>query len=266
MRARLAAVTLLALALVLPAGAQAHAFLEASTPASGTSLARAPHVVSLRFTEPVSAVLTHVQLFDGHGEARSGVRVSRGRTASELAHLAAAAFDRRLPPHLLDRLAGRSPRHPRCDRLRRRRVGAAVGPARRRVAAHEHQRERRHLFDLAALCVLIAICSLLAAGLPAAVRARVLALRPDRPPRPAPGRVLVALAGKTSRLPWRDGARHTAWGHAMLASRARHRQRWLIAARHPAGRGSRSACSFPSRRPRLQPVTPPRSARSRCCP
>ena len=83
MRIRLAAALLL-LALVVPASADAHAFLVSSTPASGVSLARAPRVVTLRFTEPVSPALTRVQIFDGRGTPRAGARVSAGRTANEL--------------------------------------------------------------------------------------------------------------------------------------------------------------------------------------
>ena len=69
MRARLAVVVLAALA--LPASAQAHAFLESSTPANGTSLGRAPHVVSLHFTEPVSAGLAACAAVRRAGQAAS---------------------------------------------------------------------------------------------------------------------------------------------------------------------------------------------------
>ena len=83
MRTRIAAAVLL-LALAVPASAGAHAFLVSSTPGSGSSLARAPHVVTLRFTEPVSLALTRVQIFDGRGTPREGARVSEGVRANEL--------------------------------------------------------------------------------------------------------------------------------------------------------------------------------------
>ena len=81
MRKWLATVALLALA--LPPGAGAHAFLEASTPAPGASLASTAHGQPA-LHRPVSAALTHVQLFNGRGKAIGSVRVSGGRTASEL--------------------------------------------------------------------------------------------------------------------------------------------------------------------------------------
>ena len=214
MCARLAVVVLLVLA--LPASAQAHAFLESSTPANGTSLGRAPHVVSLHFTEPVSAGLAHVQLFDGRGRQRAGVRVRGGRTASELVVSLPALANRRLPHHLLDCLAGRSPRHAWRDRLRRRRSGSRHPRRRRRDAPTSLTESVAHLLDLVALSILIAICGLLAGRL-ARSRARSRrALRRWSRCRPC-----------CSQASWRSPARHrscrcatvlahTAWGHAMV--------------------------------------------------
>jgi len=62
-------VVLLALgwALALAAPAQAHAVLQSSNPADGSSVAAAPESVVLRFSEPVDVPGTRVQLFDGAG-------------------------------------------------------------------------------------------------------------------------------------------------------------------------------------------------------
>ena len=76
-----------------------------------------------------------------------------------------------------------------------------------------------HLLDLVSLSVLIAICSLLAAGLPAAVRARVSRFGLIALPALLLAGVLV-VADKAARLPWRDVLTHTAWGHAMLLREA----------------------------------------------
>jgi copper transport protein len=219
MRARAAAFTLLALALVLPAGAQAHAFLESSTPASGTSLARAPHVVTLRFTEPVSAGLAHVQLFDGRGRLRTGARVGKGRTAGELRvslpKLATGAYRIAYSTVSQDDLhitrgaivfgAGAA--------------APAVGARASAVPPTSISESIAHLLDLVSLSVLIAICSLLAAGLPAAVRARVSRFGLIALPALLLAGVLV-VADKAARLPWRDVLAHTAWGHAMLVREA----------------------------------------------
>jgi copper transport protein len=217
MRALVAGAVLLAL--VLPASAQAHAFLESSTPASGTSLAKAPHFVTLHFTEPVSASLAHVTLLDGQGAARRGTRVSEGSTPSELRialpRLRTGAY----------RIAYSTVSQDDLHVTRGAIVfgaGVAAPPAAappRATSTTRVSESVAHLFDLVSLSVLIAICALLAGGLPAAVRRRVgrfglVAL---------PALLLagvVALADKASQLPLVDVLAHTAWGHAMLVREA----------------------------------------------
>ncbi len=213
MRRLLAAFAVLALA--LPSGASAHAFLVASTPATGASLAHAPHSVSLRFTEPVSAALTHVQLIDGRGAPIGTARVASGRTASELRitlpRLAKGAY------RLTWSTVSQDDLHVTRGALA---FGAGtVAPPARAAGASAPGTSlaegAAHLIDLAALCVLIAICALLAGPLPAPVRARI-----GRFSLVALPALLVAgglaLAGKTSALPLRTVLAHTAWGHAML--------------------------------------------------
>jgi copper transport protein len=217
MRARLAAVVLLALA--LPASAQAHAFLESSTPANGTSLARAPHVVSLQFTEPVSAGLAHVQLFDGRGRLRGGVQVRAGRTASELRvslpRLRTGAY----------RIAWSTVSQDDLHVTRGALVfgaGAAAPAVRARASSTPPtslSESAAHLLDLISLSILIAICGLLAGGLPTAVRARVARFALVAVPALLLAGVVV-LADKAAQLPLRDVLAHTAWGHAMLVREA----------------------------------------------
>lgn len=214
MRARLAVVVLAALA--LPASAQAHAFLESSTPANGTSLGRAPHVVSLHFTEPVSAGLAHVQLFDGRGRQRAGVRVRGGRTASELVvslpALGTGAYRIAWSTVSQDDLHvtrgalvfGASAAAPAILAS----VGATPPTSLTESAAH--------LLDLVSLSILIAVCGLLAGPLPAAVRARVARFGLAALPALLVAG-MVALDDKASQLPLRDVLAHTAWGHAMVA-------------------------------------------------
>jgi copper transport protein len=214
MCARLAVVVLLVLA--LPASAQAHAFLESSTPANGTSLGRASHVVSLHFTEPVSAGLAHVQLFDGRGRQRGGVRVRAGRTASELVvslpALGTGAY----------RIAWSTVSQDDLHVTRGALVfgAGAAAPAIRAGAGATPPtsltESAAHLLDLVSLSILIAICGLLAGPLPAAVRARVTRFGLAALPALLVGGI-VALAGKASQLPLRDVLAQTAWGHAMVA-------------------------------------------------
>ena len=214
MRARLAVVVLAALA--LPASAQAHAFLESSTPANGTSLGRAPHVVSLHFTEPVSAGLAHVQLFDGRGRQRAGVRVRGGRTASELVvslpALGTGAY----------RIAWSTVSQDDLHVTRGALVfgAGAAAPAIRASAGATPPtsltESAAHLLDLVSLSILIAVCGLLAGPLPAAVRARVTRFGLAALPALLVAG-MVALDDKASQLPLRDVLAHTAWGHAMVA-------------------------------------------------
>jgi copper transport protein len=214
MRARLVALVL-ALALALPASAGAHAFLQASTPQSGASLARAPGSVSLLFTEPVSAALAHVALFDGRGRALGEARIVQGRTPSELRislpQLATGAYRITYSTVSQDDLhatrgeivfgAGTVAPHASAP------ASATPGTSIAESAAH--------LFDLIALSILIAVCALLAGALPAAVRTRVTRFASVSLPFLLLAGI-VALAGKTSQLPLGDVLTDTAWGHAML--------------------------------------------------
>ena len=213
MRIRLAMVLLVALA--LPASADAHAFLVSSTPASGVSLARAPRIVTLRFTEPVSPTLTHVQIFDGRGTPRYGARVSEGRTANEvrvsLPRLATGAYRITYSTVSEDDLHATS--------------GAIVfgagtsAPAARAsdspTAGTNLAESVAHLFDLLSLSLLIGVCALLTGGLPAAVRSRITRFALVALPALLLAGV-VALAGKSSQVPLQDALFGTAWGHAIL--------------------------------------------------
>ena len=213
MRIRLAMVLLVALA--LPASADAHAFLVSSTPASGVSLARAPRIVTLRFTEPVSPTLTHVQIFDGRGTPRYGARVSEGRTANEvrvsLPRLATGAYRFTYSTVSEDDLHATT--------------GAIVfgagtsAPAARAsdspTAGTNLAESVAHLFDLLSLSLVIGVCALLTGGLPAAVRSRITRFALVALPALLLAGV-VALAGKSSQVPLQDALFGTAWGHAIL--------------------------------------------------
>ena len=214
MRIRLTAALLL-LALAVPASAGAHAFLVSSTPASGVTLDRAPRVVTLRFTEPVSPALTRVQIFDGQGAPRGGGRVSEGRTANELRvtlpRLATGAY----------RIAYSTVSQ---DDLHATRGAIVFGagtaaPAFRAsdsaTAGTSATESVAHLFDLLSLSLLIGICTLLAGGLPEAVRSRITRFALVALPALLIAGV-VALANKSSQVPLWEALAHTAWGHAML--------------------------------------------------
>ena len=238
MRAGLAVVVLAALA--LPASAQAHAFLESSTPANGTSLGRAPHVVSLHFTEPVSAGLAHVQLFDGRGRQRAGVRVRGGRTASELVvslpALGTGAY----------RIAWSTVSQDDLHVTRGALVfgAGAAAPAIRASAGATPPtsltESAAHLLDLVSLSILIAVCGLLAGPLPAAVRARVTRFGLAALPALLLAGI-VALDDKASQLPLRDVLAHTAWGHAMVARELAVAAVAIALARAPATNRVRTA-------------------------
>jgi methionine-rich copper-binding protein CopC len=214
MRIRLAAALLL-LALLVPASAGAHAFLVSSTPASGVSLDRAPRVVTLRFTEPVSPALTRVQIFDGQGTPRGEGRISEGRTANELRvslpRLATGAY----------RIAYSTVSQDDLHATRGAIVFGAgtVAPAARAsdsaTAGTSITESVAHLFDLVSLSLLIGICALLAGGLPAAVRSRITRFALVALPTVLLAGVL-ALANKSSQVPLGEALAHTAWGHAML--------------------------------------------------
>jgi methionine-rich copper-binding protein CopC/putative copper export protein len=214
MRIRLTAALLL-LALAVPASAGAHAFLVSSTPASGVTLDRAPRVVTLRFTEPVSPALTRVQIFDGQGAPRGGGRVSEGRTANELRvtlpRLATGAY----------RIAYSTVSQ---DDLHATRGAIVFGagtaaPAARAsdsaTAGTSVTESVAHLFDLLSLSLLIGICTLLAGGLPEAVRSRITRFALVALPALLIAGV-VALANKSSQVPLWEALANTAWGHAML--------------------------------------------------
>jgi methionine-rich copper-binding protein CopC/putative copper export protein len=213
MRMRLAAALLLALA--VPASADAHAFLVSSTPASGVSLARAPRVITLRFTEPVSPALTRVQILDGRGTPRAGARVSAGRSANEirvaLPPLATGAY----------RIAYSTVSQDDLHATRGAIVfgaGTVAPPARASDsprAGTSITESVAHLFDLMSLSLLIAICALLAAGLPVAVRSRISRFALVALPALLLAG-LVALANKSSQVPLREALLNTSWGHAML--------------------------------------------------
>ncbi|MDX6618287.1 MAG: copper transport protein [Gaiellales bacterium] len=200
---------------VLPASADAHAFLLSSTPASGVSLNRAPRVVTLRFTEPVSPALTRVQLFDGRGTQRDGARISAGRTGSELRvslpQLATGAY----------RIAFATVSQTDLHATRGGIVfgaGTAAPPAQASdspATGTSITESVAHLFDLISLSLLIAICALLAGGVSAAVRFRVERFALVALPAALLGGV-VALANKSSQVPLREALANTAWGHAML--------------------------------------------------
>ena len=88
------ALCVLALA-ALPAAAQAHATLEATAPARGAQLARAPAQVVFRFDESVNASLGAVKVFDARGrEVQTGGAFHPGGRGPEVAV--------RLPAHLAD--------------------------------------------------------------------------------------------------------------------------------------------------------------------
>jgi copper transport protein len=202
-------------ALALPASAQAHAFLQSSTPQNGTSLARAPHIVSLRFTEPVSASLARVQVYDSRGDVRPGAVVHEGRTSREL-RLSLPTLSKGAYRIVYSTVSQDDLHLTRGELVLG--AGTAAPPTRSRasVTAPTSLRESvAHLFDLVSLSLLIAICALLAVGLPASVRARIARFGQVAVPLLLVAG-FVALAGEASRLPLRDVFLRTAWGHAML--------------------------------------------------
>ena len=251
----LTAVVLLAFA--LPASADAHAFLASSTPANGTSLARAPHVVSLRFSEAVSPTLTHIKIFDASGTERAGVRVTRGGSQKELRvtlpKLATGAY--RIAYSTVSELDLHATRGAIVFG-----AGTTAPPIAEAASATPRTSVTEtvaHIFDLVSLSLLIAVCALLASGLPAVVRARIsrfalVAL---------PALLLagaVALAGKGSQFPLRQVLLSTDWGHAILvrelADRGRARRARAAAAEDRAraarARRARGGGERPCRVPR----------------
>jgi copper transport protein len=70
--------TLVVIVLLPASPAVAHAVLVASQPANGTVLAQAPRVVSLRFSEDISARFSSATLLGGGGRPVAGTRVAAG--------------------------------------------------------------------------------------------------------------------------------------------------------------------------------------------
>jgi hypothetical protein len=56
-----------ALGLVLAAAAHAHAFLDQAEPRVGSTVARAPAEVTLRFSEPLEPAFSTIEVTDAHG-------------------------------------------------------------------------------------------------------------------------------------------------------------------------------------------------------
>jgi copper transport protein len=80
------ALALLALPLLAPAAAAAHATLAGTVPERGAELARAPAQVEFRFDESVDAALGAVQVFDSHGRAvQQGTAFHPGGSGSRVA-------------------------------------------------------------------------------------------------------------------------------------------------------------------------------------
>ena len=213
MRAWLVAVTLLALA--LPSGAQAHAFLQSSTLQNGASVARAPGSVRLLFTEPVSAALSHVQVFDSHDRQLRGVRAVSGRTAAELRivlpRLATGAY------RIAYSTVSQDDLHVTRGALAFG-VGTTAPPAAARPPSSPGislTESAAHSIDLIALCLLIGTAVLLAAGLPLAVRSRIARFACVALPTTTVAGI-AALLGKTSGLPLVAVLAHTGWGHAIV--------------------------------------------------
>ena len=208
-----AAVVLLACA--LPATADAHAYLASSTPLNGTSLARAPQVVSLRFSEAVSPALTRIQIFDASGTERAGTRVRQGATSKELRvslpHLATGAY------RVAYTTVSQSDLHATRGAIVFGAGTAAppIGEAASATPRTSMTETVAHLFDLVSLSLLIGTCALLASGLPALVRSRISRFALVALPALLLAGV-VALAGKGSQFPLREVITSTDWGHAML--------------------------------------------------
>jgi copper resistance protein C len=74
MRKPIAIVTSLFLTAVAGAAAQAHAFLDHASPLVGSTVATAPHEVTLTFTQNLEASFSTVEVTDG-----SGARVDQGK-------------------------------------------------------------------------------------------------------------------------------------------------------------------------------------------
>ena len=175
------------LACVLPATADAHAFLASSTPANGSSLARAPKVVSLRFSEAVSP-RSRTSRFSTR-TAPSGQASGSPRGHPRRIYASRSRTSRQVPTALP------TPRS-RSSISTRPRERSSSAPARRHHhrrggVGHpedEHDRERRtHLRHRLALTAHRGLCA--ARKRPAGRRARAhLPLLARRPPGAVAGR------------------------------------------------------------------------------
>ena len=83
---RRAVVLAVAVLVLAPAVASAHATLEATTPERGARLARAPAQVSFRFDESVEASFGALRVFDAEGrQVQTGAAFHPGGRGSEVA-------------------------------------------------------------------------------------------------------------------------------------------------------------------------------------
>ncbi|MDQ1727221.1 MAG: copper transport protein, partial [Frankiaceae bacterium] len=94
---------------VLPAGpAAAHSYLLSSDPADGATLAAAPHVLHLRFSESVELAATAVDIVDGGGQHHAPLSLRIARAADETAEAATQA-DTELPSEIVATLPDLAP-------------------------------------------------------------------------------------------------------------------------------------------------------------
>src|SRR5947199_1023206 len=77
MPSRLVILAALLFALVLPAGASAHARLQSTTPQAGAALDRAPAAVTVRFDEAVESAFGALTVTDANGERVDDGRLTR---------------------------------------------------------------------------------------------------------------------------------------------------------------------------------------------
>jgi copper transport protein len=218
-RRHLQLVAVMLVALALPATAGAHAFLISSEPGSGTSLARAPHVLTLQFTESVSPALTHIQIFDARGIERDPAAVEAGAKTGQL----------RVTLPALGKGAYRVAYSTVSQVDLHATSGAIVFGAGTAAPAQTTSssgtpgtnisESAAHLFDLLSLSLLIAICALLALDLPVLVLARISRFALVALPALLVAGI-VALAGKSSQFPLHKVLVSTSWGHAMLVREA----------------------------------------------
>src|SRR5436305_1312109 len=218
-RRHLQLVAVMLVALALPATAGAHAFLISSEPGSGTSRARAPHVMTLQFTESVSPALTPIQIFDARGIERDPAAVEAGAKTGQLrvtlpalgkgayrvAYSTVSQVDLHATSGAIVFGAGTA--------------APAQTTSGSRTPGTNLSESAAHLFDLLSLSLLIAICALLALDLPVLVLARISRFALVALPALLVAGI-VALAGKSSQFPLHKVLVSTSWGHAMLVREA----------------------------------------------